>query len=89
MREMVRVVINMRQCDQGTREGLSEVGIIEVRGGARGFSQYEGDGLNGGDEMGDELMVGRPSGSGVSDYLCCCDGKHGRVKHTGLPETVK
>jgi hypothetical protein len=48
MREMVRTVINTRQCDIGTREGLPELGIIEVRGGARGFRKYEGDRLNGG-----------------------------------------
>jgi hypothetical protein len=87
--ETVRAVINTRQCDIGTREGLPELGILEVQGGARGFRKYKGDGLDGGDEMGDELMGGRSSGSSSSNYLRCCDGKLGQAKRKGLPETVK
>jgi hypothetical protein len=71
-RDMDRAVNNTRQCVLGTRERLSEVGIIEVQGSTRGFSEHKGDGLDGGDEIGDKLMGGRPSGSGVSDYTHCC-----------------
>jgi hypothetical protein len=86
---MDRAVDNTRQCVLGTREGLPEVRIKEVRGDIRGLRKYERDRLDAGDKMGDELMGGRPSGSGVSDYMCSCVGKLSRVKCKGLPETVK